>query len=70
VLYTAKHTTPVFKKGRTKALSFLNLFGFFVRNVLTAMTAIFAQLQTILENLFIFVGEIIDAFASRTFQLD
>jgi hypothetical protein len=38
--------------------------------MLAAMTTIFFQLQPILEDLFIFIGKIIDPFASGTLHLD
>jgi len=41
-----------------------------MRGVLFAVAAIFFELQTILERLFIFIGKIINALAHGAFQLD
>jgi len=48
----------------------LGLFCFFVRHMLTAVTAIFFQFQPIFQEFFIFSAEIIGAFALSTFQLN
>jgi len=45
------------------------LFGLFVRRVLLAAAAVFAELQPLLQSFLVFVG-VLGGLADRAFQLD
>jgi len=58
------------KRLPSRAFLLMKLFGFLVRRMLAAMSAIFLKLKPFFKNFLVLAREIVDPFAFRAFHLD